>query len=526
MKAHLMFRDQDFTASAERNAAKPFGADDLERDLDLPRIYEAMAQGDQFLHQVAQQAILNSLTDAGEIEYRQQVLADCLASPEMARELYALAVEAIEREHKVFLGFMSKSPATLLHRSIDVLSMFVEVLHRLRTLADAQAERVTSEGLTTLFATLADQLSDEYFAEIQAHLRTLRFRHGMTMSAQLGEGVRGTDYVLRDTVVRRRTLADLIHHTSKFSFTIPDRDEAGYRALSELSDRGLNLVADAAARSADHILSFFAALRREIGFYVACLNMYDTLAGAGCSVVRPAALPQAGTPDATVLHASNLYDIALALAKGAPVVGNDVAADGRSLVVVTGANQGGKSTFLRSTGLAFVLMQAGMNVAATDFAASVTTGIFTHFKREEDQTMRSGKLDEELARMSAIADAIRPGGILISNESFASTNEREGSEIARRILQALTDTNVRVLFVTHLYDLAEGLSRQQRDDILFLRAERESDGHRSFRVVPGEPLPTSFGPDVYARIFADPGAVPSPDRADGVDPALLSNAVR
>lgn len=522
MKAHLMFRDRDFAPRKDT----PFGAGDLERDLDLPRLYAAMAQGDQFLHQVARQGILDSLTEPDEIDYRQQILADCLAAPEMARGLYALAVEAIDRERKVFLGFMSQSPATLLHRSIEVLEMLVDVLHRLRAVADDQTERVTSEGLKTLFATLGDQLSDEYFAEIQAHLRTLRFRRGVTMSARLGDSVRGVDYVLRDTAVRRRTLADLIHHTSKLSFTIPDRDEAGYRALSELSDRGLNLVADAAGRSADHILSFVVMLRRELGFYVACLGLYETLAETGCPVARPAALPRSDTPQATALHASNLYDAALALARSAPVVGNDIMADGQNVLIVTGANQGGKSTFLRSVGLAFVMMQAGMYVTATDFTASVATGIFTHFKREEDQTMHSGKLDEEMARMSAIADVIRPGGVLLCNESFASTNEREGSEIARQILAALRDAGIRVLFVTHLYDLADGLNRQQRRGTGFLRAEREPDGHRSFRVVPGEPLPTSFGPDVYARIFADPGAAPSPDRADRVEPASLSNAVR
>ena len=63
-------------------------------------------------------------------------------------------------------------------------------------------------------------------------------------------------------------------------------------------------------------------------------------------------------------------------------------------------------------------------------------GVFTHYKREEDATMESGKLDEELARMSDIVDHITPGCILLCNESFASTNEREGSQIARQIVTA------------------------------------------------------------------------------------------
>lgn len=510
MKAHLMFPDRDFTEPTAGVADGSSSGTELERDLDLPRLYAAMARDDRFLYDIARHSIREYLTSADDIIYRQEILADFLQTPALVRDLYDLACEALDREHKVYLGFMSKSPDTLLHRSVEVLGIFADMLHRLRELADKHSQQVTSRGLTTLFATLDAELSDPYFAEVAEHLRALRFKTGMTMSARLGDGMVGSDYVLRHTIIRRRTLAEFFHRNSKLSFTLPDRDEAGFRALSELRDRGLNLVADAAARSCDHILSFFAQLRRETGFYVACLNLEESLAAAGCHTTRPAVHAAVDVP---ALHTTGLYDAALALAKAAPVVSNDLDADRKDLVVVTGANQGGKSTFLRSAGLAFVMMQTGMNVAATTFTASITTGIFTHFKREEDQSMRSGKLDEELARMSDIAGAINPGALLISNESFASTNEREGSEIARQILHALIDSHIRVLFVTHLYDLAGSLVKEHRAGTAFLRAERADDGHRSFHITPGEPFPTSFGRDVYQAIFGSPEQSATP-RAD------------
>lgn len=107
--------------------------------------------------------------------------------------------------------------------------------------------------------------------------------------------------------------------------------------------------------------------------------------------------------------------------------------------VVTGANQGGKSTFLRSVGLAQLMLQCGMFVPAEAFAASVAGGIYTHYRREEDTAMQSEKLDEELARMSAIVDLLRPHDLVLLNESFAATNEREGSEIVRQIIDALVE---------------------------------------------------------------------------------------
>jgi DNA mismatch repair ATPase MutS len=185
------------------------------------------------------------------------------------------------------------------------------------------------------------------------------------------------------------------------------------------------------------------------------------------------------------------------------VVGNAADADGKSLVIITGANQGGKSVFLRSIGLAQMMMQCGMFVAAESFDAELCRNLFTHYKREEDATMKSGKLDEELARMSDIVDHLAPNSILLFNESFAATNEREGSEIARQIVCALLERRIKVFFVTHLYEFAHGLFDRKTENAIFLRAERRADGTRTFRLVEGEPLETSHGEDLYREIFPD-----------------------
>ena len=161
-----------------------------------------------------------------------------------------------------------------------------------------------------------------------------------------------------------------------------------------------------------------------------------------------------------------------------------------------------------------LMMQSGMFVGAQSFRASVGAGVFTHYKREEDATMQSGKLDEELRRMSDIADRIAPNCVLLCNESFASTNEREGSEIARQVVRAMLAKQIRVFFVTHLYDLAHSFHAQHLDTALFLRAERAPDGRRTFKVREGEPLPTSHGEDSYRRIFGDAEATAARAGAD------------
>jgi DNA mismatch repair ATPase MutS len=90
---------------------------------------------------------------------------------------------------------------------------------------------------------------------------------------------------------------------------------------------------------------------------------------------------------------------------------------------------------------------------------------------------------------------------VLFNESFAATNEREGSEISRQIVCALLERRIKVIFVTHLYEFSRGLYENNMKNALFLRAERKPDGERTFRVIEGEPLQTSYGEDLYNRIF-------------------------
>jgi len=200
---------------------------------------------------------------------------------------------------------------------------------------------------------------------------------------------------------------------------------------------------------------------------------------------------------------SGLYDLSLALNVGRKVVGNDLNADGKNLFVITGANTGGKSTFLRSIGIAYLMMQAGMFVPADSFSSEVCESVFTHYKREEDRWMESGKWDEELGRMSEIIDHLKPNSLLLFNESFASTNEREGSEIADQVVKALLEERVKIFFVTHLYSLAKSFLDQKLDHAVFLRAERLPDGTRPFKLIKAEPKQTSYGEDLYSKIFSD-----------------------
>ncbi|MGQ9683603.1 MAG: MutS-related protein [Anaerolineae bacterium] len=507
MKAFLMYRDRDLESAPRL----PPNEQALVQDLELDTLFSAMALGDDYLYTVAREVVLSSLNDLETIRYRQDVLRDCLKNGAVVREIYQIPIESIRNKRKGYMGIFSRYPSGILSGAVELLTMFVELLRKLRRIADEHAAGFKSEGFRRFFAMIAQELDDDYFALVEAHLERLRFRGGVLLSARLGRGNEGADYVLRQPHPRPRNWMKraLGPRMPVYSFSVNPRDEHGARVLSELRDRGIDLVANAVAQSADHIDSFFNMLRLELAFYVGCLNLHEQLVRLG----EPVCFAQAAEAGTRRHSFTGLYDVCLALTMQQGVVGNDACADGKDLVVITGANQGGKSTFLRSIGLAQLMMQCGMFVPAEAFGADCCRGLFTHFKREEDATMKSGKLDEELQRMSAIVDLLAPDSLVLFNESFAATNEREGSEIAGQIVRGLLERDIKVFFVSHLYTFARAMHDTYSGKALFLRAERQADGTRTFRLVEGEPLQTSFGGDLYDLVFGD-GWQPEASRLD------------
>jgi hypothetical protein len=505
VKVRLMHADKDF--EADRPLAAESAA--VVEDLGLDQVLAAMADGDTFVLEVAKAAVLSPLAEADEIVYRQQVLADFLAHPDFARRLYSLAHEAVQSHKKMTFRSSNPPPESLRYYSVQSLELFVGHLARVRQLAEEHAPGLASPALVRLCSTISGELDDVYLKALEDCVNELKLSRGLLMSAQLGRANRGAGYVLhkappaglRDRLSRRRDVRN--------SFDVPDRDSQALRALADLRARGTNIAANAVAQAVDHIRAFFGCLHIELAFYIGCLNLTTALGTKGEPLCTP--LPLVG--DGPGLRAEGLYDPGLSLRTAERTVGNDVNADGKTLVVVTGANRGGKSTFLRSVGLAYLMMQCGMLVAATSFAAHPCRRVFTHFKRDEGPSMERGKLDEELSRMSAAVSGISPGCLLLCNEPFASTNEREGSDIGRQVFVPLARAGVKVFLVTHLFDLAESLYEKGPDYALFLRAPRQSSA-RDFRLVQGAPEPTAYGEDVYTRIFGAPptaGAGRGPD---------------
>ncbi|MBU3065042.1 DNA mismatch repair protein [Nocardia sp. NEAU-G5] len=448
-----------------------------------------------------------SVLDPAVIRYRHAVLADCCAHPGAVRELYEIATRATQvRRWKV--GPRHRPNGKLL-LALEPLNELIGCLRMLRTACVRHTGKFESNGFADLCTIVGRELDDDYLDSVSRQLAAMDFEHGLHFSAGLATGNKIAEVRLHAPIRPQRRWFGLDRRSAR-AFEAIDDPEAESSPLVQLTNPALTIIADVVSDATDRVQEFFAQLRTQLAFYLGCVTLHRRMAAIGAPVCLPVIHPASAAGP----RCSGLRDIGLALSSESPGVGNDVDARDRSLIMITGANNGGKSTLLRALGLAQLMMQAGMFVAADSFEAPVHEGVFTHFAADEDRTLSHGKLVEELVRMSMLIDRMAPGSLLLCNESFASTGARDAARIAAPLLDAFQTTGVALVFVTHLTEFACLRHEAAHPGELFLRAERLADGTRTFRLVPGPPEPGSHADDIFHRVFdRDPRALPEDDAA-------------
>ncbi len=196
-----------------------------------------------------------------------------------------------------------------------------------------------------------------------------------------------------------------------------------------------------------------AAFDREVQFYLAYLDYVGRFERNGLEFCYP--LVSSG--DKTV-RVRACFDPALAhrlLAHQETVVCNDVQLDApERIFVVTGANQGGKTTFARMFAQVHYLAALGCPVPGREARVFLFDKLLTHFEKEEDLGTLRGKLQDELVRMQALLDSATPRSIVIMNEAFTSTTARDALYLGSKVLQRLLALGALGVWVTFIDELA------------------------------------------------------------------------
>lgn len=501
MNANLMFPNKPF----DLEAPLPVWSEDLVADLELDTLISAMAGPDEQLAKIARAGLLHTLDGTEDerqavVAHRQAVLADCLMNEPLVYLAREMAHRALQLEHSSTFRIFGESPSTHVYRDARVLPHFLDTLQDIQEMAAEHAKNFSSKGFVRLFHSLSSTATPEYLAELRAVLDELQFKDGMVFASGIGPGGRAKETTVLAPLAKERGWRSWMaaHVPDRLQYRLDPHDESGHRALGELIDLGLADLASVLGKTVAHLRQFMTELDTELGFFLAAVQLKHRLDAMGVPTCVPGIVSEQKERG---FRFEGLYDVCLALRTNGQIVVNDVNAASRSLIVITGANQGGKSTLLRAIGQAHILARSGLYSPAVAHETPVPARIFTHFARAEDASLSRGKFEEELVRMAAIVDHVCPGALVLMNESLSATNEREGAQIAHDLLQALVEGGVQCVTVTHFFALAEAFGQTMPKTTLFLQPQLGPEGARTFKLAESAVEETSHAWDIFTRVF-------------------------
>ncbi len=539
MKVCLLYKDRE-----RSNEETYYDTASIIKDLGLKHLFIAAAKRlvyengsvksiekeDQYLIETLKAVMMTPLHTAEEIRFRQEIIRDCLTHEDMIRGMYQISTEVIRKWNELGRGGREKlkqsNQVMRLTADIRVLHLFSDSLSRIKELITSQEEELKSEGFRLFRDEFLSTYSDEKESFLKEVLSDISFytdgsddedegrnrivRPRIVMECGLEDGLKFSSLKLEEVSSRgekfykpgsaKYKIREFVNSRTPDSFSTVNDPRTSEQAQT-LEYGIVNYLVLELKTMMEEFQTFFDRLRSQSAFYLAAVQLKAQMERISNEWCFPEVC------DRRDLKFTQLRELVMAIERHVDVIGNTCTIRDKDLLIVTGANQGGKSTFLRSIGIAQVMMQCGLMVMADYYSAGIFPHIFVHFTRREDSEMNSGRLDEELNRMNGIVEHLGDGSLLLLNESFATTTEKEGSVIAYEIISALREAGVRILTVTHLLSFARRVHDEMKDDpaagVEFLSAERKEDGRRTFRMIRHEPELTSFGLDLYREIVGE-----------------------
>lgn len=433
------------------------------------------------------------------IEKRLQVVMDCCYHSDITmrlREILTDTLNKLNNHIKAIQDCRGKhlTDQTMIGTNLEAVRALTSGLADLDALLLRKKDVFETTALKRFFRDFYEEISHERIIEqkfLIDNLDGFKNKGEILLRTHIGEGFRMKNTEILDVREKAHKV-----QSGLFSGMRNDviADEETYQSSVEFTNRILLDILERCFPYLQHWQELLSDMKKQALFLAGCARLYNRREELGQIFC---------VPDREETKIFMLYELSLALQTHSNPVPNSLSVSSYWAIVVTGANQGGKSTFLRSMGIAQVMCQAGMFVPAAKYPLRAYQNIFTHFTRREDATMNMGKFEEELNRMMGILEKTGAGTLILLNESFATTTEVTAYQIAMDLMHACLEEQIVLWMVTHITKFARELYQEGREDVLFLSAGREAEREQKYEMIEKEPGNTSYGLDLYRQIIGE-----------------------
>lgn len=400
------------------------------------------------------------LTEPEQVRYRQDVLDD------LRREPVREAVNAFAEEMRImrrYLRIVQKMRHGLVRQRwfLEATTVYRDAAQKLGLALDESSPQ--SAGLAAMTRHLSELLESSEFDRFASASGAV---HEALSELEYTITIKGS-HVQVDTYEQQEELAPQVEATfARFAQgAVPERswrfqDLAG---LNHVEEQVLDRVARLFPEPFGHLRTFceryahvfdegLLRFDREVQFFLGYLEFIEPLMANGLEFCR------VELNDGTRVFAEDGFDLSLAskLASDdrAPVTNDFSLEHPERVLVVTGPNQGGKTTFARMIGQVYFLAGLGLLAPARRVALALPDRVFTHFEREESLETLRGKFEDELVRIHGILEAATDRSMLVMNESFGSTTLADGLLVGSEIVRQIIELGSLCVFVSFIDELA------------------------------------------------------------------------
>lgn len=523
----------------KRRAALSELPDDYVRNLELEKVADLICR--QYQYKLIR--MFSEMCDEPEIiSYRQDILKDFIGIPKLAGTVRKIINVMVENDRGNIYQLSEPDSFQSLSDAIRAFNAYVECVEIMHSFYAENKEKIRSAGIKKLFEYFEKGYEDEDYVRMKKNLSQLEQAlknhiRSVTVAINLDENlvpvaagivdISDQKYILKPSLIDK-----ILYRGAKFPEKTVDNLHRKYRndeeigadellvntadetLFKELDSFTHKLVKKLTKVMADYQrlgIRDIASIDYQLEFYIGAADLIASVKAKGLDMCCPVILPKQerraeirGLFDMIYYHEASIYNLRNKDNKKQVITNDLTFDDSAAFYILTGANNGGKTTFVRALGICQVLAQAGFFVPAQFCQIAIADFVYTHFPKEEEIGINASRFTTEIKEFKAISDTITNHSLLLMNESIQSTTPLECVEIASRLVRMFCILGVRGVFATHLTDIARKTLEINEDPRIHSRVDSlvvqvGENGERRYKIQKGAPTDKVYAGEIFEK---------------------------